>query len=118
MVSEVQPLHLRASGTAFGTMINFLMSFIVGQFFLTLMCNCKAYVFLFFAGAPRPPCVWSVSAPMCGRQRGAHMAPAAAQPAAAPPNQTPAANPRLAAHHGRVHLAVRAGDQGRAHRGD
>ncbi|GBF88488.1 hypothetical protein Rsub_01201 [Raphidocelis subcapitata] len=50
VVSEVQPLHLRASGTAFGTIVNFLMSFVVGQFFLTLMCQCKAYVFLFFAG--------------------------------------------------------------------
>jgi len=53
VVSEVQPLHMRASGTAFGTMVNFLMSFIVGQFFLTLMCNTKAYVFLFFAGEQR-----------------------------------------------------------------
>ncbi|KAI8465114.1 MAG: general substrate transporter [Monoraphidium minutum] len=50
VVSEVQPLHMRAAGTAFGTMVNFLMSFIIGQFFLTLMCQCKAYVFLFFAG--------------------------------------------------------------------
>jgi hypothetical protein len=41
---------MRAAGTAFGTMVNFIMSFIIGQFFLTLMCHCKAYVFLFFAG--------------------------------------------------------------------
>ena len=53
VVSEVQPLHMRAAGTAFGTMVNFLMSFIIGQFFLTLMCQCKAYVFLFFAGGRR-----------------------------------------------------------------
>ncbi|KAI8472941.1 MAG: general substrate transporter [Monoraphidium minutum] len=50
VVSEVQPLHMRAAGTALGTMVNFLMSFLVGQFWLSLMCACKAYVFLFFAG--------------------------------------------------------------------
>jgi hypothetical protein len=31
VVSEVQPLHTRAAGTALGTMINFIMSFVVGQ---------------------------------------------------------------------------------------
>jgi hypothetical protein len=50
VVSELHPLHTRAAGTALGTMVNFLMTFIIGQFWLSLMCRCKAYVFLFFAG--------------------------------------------------------------------
>jgi hypothetical protein len=54
VVSEVQPLHMRAAGTAFGTMVNFIMSFAVGQFFLTLMCHLKSFVFLFFAGERQP----------------------------------------------------------------
>jgi hypothetical protein len=31
VVSEIQPLHMRAAGTAFGTMVNFAMSYAVGQ---------------------------------------------------------------------------------------
>ncbi|GBF93250.1 hypothetical protein Rsub_05982 [Raphidocelis subcapitata] len=50
VVSELHPLHTRAAGTALGTMVNFFMTFIIGQFWLSLMCACKAYVFLFFAG--------------------------------------------------------------------
>ena len=49
-MSEIHPLHTRSAGTALGTMVNFLMTFVIGQFWLGLMCRCRAYVFLFFAG--------------------------------------------------------------------
>lgn len=49
VVSEIHPVQTRAAGTAFGTMINFFMSFVIGQFWLTLICHTKAYAFLFFA---------------------------------------------------------------------
>lgn len=48
--SEVQPLHTRAAGTALATVSNFLLTFIIGQFFLSMLCAMKWGVFLFFAG--------------------------------------------------------------------
>lgn len=48
--SEVQPVHTRAAGTALATGANFLLSFLVGQAFLPMLCSMKWGVFLFFAG--------------------------------------------------------------------
>jgi hypothetical protein len=51
--SEVQPLHTRAAGTALATVANFLLTFVIGQCFLSMLCAMKWGVFLFFAGKQR-----------------------------------------------------------------
>jgi hypothetical protein len=48
--SEVQPLHTRAAGTALATMVNFLLTFVIGQCFLHMLCSMRYGVFFFFAG--------------------------------------------------------------------
>ena len=48
--SEVQPLETRAAGTAINTAVNFLMTFIMGQCFLSMLCGMEYGVFFFFAG--------------------------------------------------------------------
>eukprot|EP00878_Enallax_costatus_P013969 GHUV01014608.1.p1 GENE.GHUV01014608.1~~GHUV01014608.1.p1 ORF type:complete len:359 (+),score=48.02 GHUV01014608.1:129-1079(+) len=48
--SEIQPLETRASGTAINTFVNHLMTFAVGQTFLTMLCTMKFGVFFFFGG--------------------------------------------------------------------
>eukprot|EP00877_Chromochloris_zofingiensis_P002379 jgi/Chrzof1/12141/Cz06g22210.t1 len=50
MCSEVQPLHTRPAGTALNTVVNFLLSFVIGQCFLSMLCKMKWGVFYFFAG--------------------------------------------------------------------
>lgn len=47
--SEVQPMHTRAAGTALATIINFVLTFIIGQFFLSMLCSWHDGVFYFFA---------------------------------------------------------------------
>jgi hypothetical protein len=49
--SEVQPLHSRAAGTALATQVNFLLTFVIGQCFLSMLCSMRYGVFFFFAGA-------------------------------------------------------------------
>jgi hypothetical protein len=48
--SEVQPLHSRAAGTALATQVNFLLTFVIGQCFLSMLCSMRYGVFFFFAG--------------------------------------------------------------------
>jgi hypothetical protein len=48
--SEVQPLHTRAAGTALATASNFLLTFVIGQFFPMMLCAMHWGVFLFFSG--------------------------------------------------------------------
>lgn len=43
-------LQVRAAGTALGTSVNFLLSFVIGQAFLPMLCAMKFGVFYFFAG--------------------------------------------------------------------
>jgi hypothetical protein len=48
--SEIQPLETRAAGTAINTFVNLLMTFVVGQTFLSMLCAMKFGVFFFFGG--------------------------------------------------------------------
>lgn len=48
--SEVQPMHTRAAGTALATIVNFVLTFIIGQCFLSMLCSMRYGVFFFFAG--------------------------------------------------------------------
>lgn len=48
--SEIQPLETRAAGTAINTFTNLIMTFVVGQTFLSMLCAMKFGVFFFFAG--------------------------------------------------------------------
>jgi hypothetical protein len=48
--SEVQPMHTRAAGTALATIVNFVLTFIIGQCFLSMLCAMRYGVFFFFAG--------------------------------------------------------------------
>eukprot|EP00775_Hariotina_reticulata_P012572 gene12572-12704_t len=48
--SEIQPLETRTSGTAINTFVNLLMTFAVGQCFLSMLCAMRFGVFFFFAG--------------------------------------------------------------------
>jgi hypothetical protein len=48
--SEVQPMHTRAAGTALATIVNFILTFIIGQCFLSMLCSMRYGVFFFFAG--------------------------------------------------------------------
>ncbi|KAF6263304.1 general substrate transporter [Scenedesmus sp. NREL 46B-D3] len=48
--SEIQPLETRAAGTAINTFTNLLMTFVIGQTFLSMLCAMKFGVFFFFGG--------------------------------------------------------------------
>lgn len=48
--SEIQPLETRAAGTGVNTFCNLLMTFVVGQTFLSMLCAMKFGVFFFFGG--------------------------------------------------------------------
>ncbi|KAF8065876.1 STP13 [Scenedesmus sp. PABB004] len=48
--SEVQPLHTRAAGTGLATIVNFALTFVIGQCFLSMLCAMRYGVFFFFAG--------------------------------------------------------------------
>lgn len=67
--SEVQPLHNRAAGTALATQVNFLLTFVIGQCFLSMLCSMRYGVFFFFAGAL--VCVAGRASGQAGRRAGA-----------------------------------------------
>lgn len=48
--SEIQPLETRAAGVALNTFVNMLMTFLIGQTFLTMLCTMRFGVFFFFGG--------------------------------------------------------------------
>lgn len=48
--SEIQTLETRAAGMSAAVAINFLLSFIIGQTFVSMLCAMHWGVFLFFAG--------------------------------------------------------------------
>ncbi|CAL5221321.1 g3494 [Coccomyxa viridis] len=48
--SEMHPLTTRTTGQGINVFFNFLASFIIGQFFNTMLCKMQFGVFLFFAG--------------------------------------------------------------------
>ncbi|WCJ40079.1 Sugar transport protein 10 [Euphorbia peplus] len=47
--SEICPLEIRSAGQAINVSVNMLFTFIIGQFFLTMLCHMKYGLFLFFA---------------------------------------------------------------------
>lgn len=48
--SEIQPLETRSAGQSITVVVNFLMSFLIAQLFLTMLCHMEEGVFFFFAG--------------------------------------------------------------------
>lgn len=48
--SEIQPLETRSAGFSISVLTNFILSFIIGQFFLSMLCTMEYGVFFFFAG--------------------------------------------------------------------
>jgi sugar porter (SP) family MFS transporter len=48
--NEIQPLETRSAGQSIATTVNFLLSFIIGQAFLSMLCSMQYGTFLFFAG--------------------------------------------------------------------
>lgn len=49
MLNNTLP-YLTAAGTAINTFVNLLMTFVVGQTFLSMLCAMKFGVFFFFGG--------------------------------------------------------------------
>lgn len=48
--SEICPLEIRSAGQAINVSVNMFFTFIIGQFFLSMLCHMKFGLFLFFAG--------------------------------------------------------------------
>ena len=48
--SEIQPLETRSTGQAITVSTNFVFTAVIGQAFLTMLCNMQYGIFLFFAG--------------------------------------------------------------------
>lgn len=48
--SEIFPLEIRSAGQSINVSVNMLFTFIIGQVFLTLLCNMKFGLFYFFGG--------------------------------------------------------------------
>lgn len=48
--SEIFPLEIRSAGQAINVSVNMFFTFVIGQFFLTLLCHMKFGLFYFFAG--------------------------------------------------------------------
>lgn len=46
--TEIMPLEMRSAGMSIATTVNFLFTSIIGQAFLTMLCNMKYGIFLFF----------------------------------------------------------------------
>eukprot|EP00897_Mesotaenium_endlicherianum_P008611 jgi/Mesen1/7779/ME000408S06896 len=46
--SEIQPLETRSAGQSITVACNFLLTFIIGQAFLSMLCNMRFGIFLFF----------------------------------------------------------------------
>lgn len=47
--SEICSLEIRSAGQAINVSVNMLFTFVIGQFFLTMLCHMKFGLFLFFA---------------------------------------------------------------------
>ncbi|KAF9678731.1 hypothetical protein SADUNF_Sadunf07G0066000 [Salix dunnii] len=47
--SEICPLEIRSAGQAINVSVNMFFTFLIGQFFLTMLCHLKFGLFLFFA---------------------------------------------------------------------
>ncbi|GMP77005.1 hypothetical protein CsSME_00033435 [Camellia sinensis var. sinensis] len=47
--SETFPLETRTSGFAFAVSSNMLMTFLVAQAFLSMLCHMRAFIFFFFS---------------------------------------------------------------------
>ncbi|CAF2077554.1 unnamed protein product [Brassica napus] len=48
--SEICPLEIRPAGQAINVSVNMFFTFLIGQFFLTMLCHMKFGLFYFFAG--------------------------------------------------------------------
>nr|VDD51987.1 unnamed protein product [Brassica oleracea] len=48
--SEICPLEIRPAGQAVNVSVNMFFTFLIGQFFLTMLCHMKFGLFYFFAG--------------------------------------------------------------------
>ncbi|KAG1342181.1 Sugar transport protein MST3 [Cocos nucifera] len=48
--SEIFPLEIRSAGQAINVSVNMFFTFIIGQFFLAMLCHMKFGLFYFFAG--------------------------------------------------------------------
>ena len=48
--SEICPLEIRSAGQATNVSVNMFFTFVIGQFFLSLLCHMKFGLFLFFGG--------------------------------------------------------------------
>ncbi|KAJ6678119.1 SOLUTE CARRIER FAMILY 2 FACILITATED GLUCOSE TRANSPORTER [Salix viminalis] len=48
--SEVCPLEIRSAGQATNVSVNMFFTFVIGQFFLSMLCHMKFGLFLFFGG--------------------------------------------------------------------
>ncbi|XP_044963404.1 hexose carrier protein HEX6-like [Hordeum vulgare subsp. vulgare] len=48
--SEIFPLEIRSAGQSITVALCFAMTICISQFFLTMLCQMKAYLFFFFAG--------------------------------------------------------------------
>ncbi|KAM7262317.1 hypothetical protein ACFE04_021394 [Oxalis oulophora] len=48
--SEICPLEIRAAGTAINCSVNMFFTFLIGQFFLSMLCHMKFGLFFFFGG--------------------------------------------------------------------
>ncbi|OMO90516.1 Sugar/inositol transporter [Corchorus olitorius] len=49
IASEIFPLETRNAGYFSAVFVNMLCTFIIGQFFLTMLCNWRSFTFFFFA---------------------------------------------------------------------
>ena len=47
--TEIQPLETRSTGQGITVAVNFALTFIMGQFFVSMMCGMRFGIFLFFA---------------------------------------------------------------------
>ena len=47
--TEIQPLETRSVGQGITVAVNFALTFIMGQFFVSMMCGMRYGIFLFFA---------------------------------------------------------------------
>ncbi|XP_051138476.1 hexose carrier protein HEX6-like isoform X2 [Andrographis paniculata] len=48
--SEIFPMEIRSAGQSTAVAVNFLLTFVVGQMFLAMLCGMKAGLFFFFGG--------------------------------------------------------------------
>merc|ERR1711976_38162 len=48
--SEIFPLEIRSAGQAINVSVNMYFTFVIGQFFLSMLCHMKFGLFYFFAG--------------------------------------------------------------------